>query len=220
MSNKKKLTKTEKWFRTLRRVERWGYRLLWPYKIHGNYKKYNNENKGLIIVSNHYGMLDVAFPLISTDKPVYYMAKKELWEKKGIIKWTLEKCEGIPVNRDGSDVRALMTAIKRVKENGVLCIYPEGTRNKNIGENDEFLPFKSGAAAISIRTKTPILPIVLVNKIRTFRRTDVIFGDPIEFSEYYGKKMTEEELVACDNYLRDEMMRMRRVFLQERHKKK
>lgn len=218
MAEKKKLTKKEKWFRTLRRVERWGFRLLYPYKLHGNYKKYNDE-KGLIVVGNHYGMLDPAFPLISTDKPVTFMAKKELWEKKGIVKWVLEKCDGIPVNRDGTDVRALMTAIRRVKEGGVVCIYPEGTRNKNVGPDDDFLPFKPGAAAMSIRTKTPILPIVLVNKIRLFRRTDVIFGDLIEFSEYYDKKLTEEDLEKCDKLLRDTMLKMRKDFIEGKKKK-
>ena len=37
-----------------------------------------------------------------------------------------------------------------------------------------------------------------------------MIGDPLEFSEYYGKKMTEEEMASVDERLREYMLEMRK----------
>ena len=152
IEGKRKLTKFEKWFRFLHRVQRFASWGLIPVKNYGCTEKFNDRS--YIVVGNHKSNLDVVLAIIPTDKPVHFMAKKELFEK-GLGKWFTKKCECIPVNRDGNDVRAIMQAMKYLKEGSVVCIFPEGTRNKT---DEMFLPFKSGAAALSIKTKTPISP--------------------------------------------------------------
>jgi 1-acyl-sn-glycerol-3-phosphate acyltransferase len=107
-----------------------------------------------------------------------------------------------------------------LKNGEKLCIFPEGTRNKT---DEEMLPFHHGAAAIAIKCKAPIVPMVIYKKPRYFRMTHILVGEPIEFTEYYGKKLTEEELTAVDNSLRQRMIKMRREhteFLQSKKKKK
>lgn len=194
-NGKHKLTKLEKWFRTLRRFYLSVSWFLLPYKKYGCKQKFNDRS--YIIVSNHRSVLDVIPPVLVTDKPVHYMAKKELFQK-GIGKWFTKKCECIPVSRDGSDVRAVMQAMKYLKEGSVVGIFPEGTRNKT---EEKFLPFKSGAAALSIKTKTPIVPIVQVKKIKIFRKIRFYCGEPFEFSEFYGKKLTTEDIERADGLL-------------------
>ena len=196
---KKKLTKLEKWFRFMRRFYKCVMRPFLPYKTYGFEKKFNDG--ACIFVGNHLSVLDVIAPAVATDKPVHYMSKKELFEK-GISKWFTKKCECIPVSRDGSDVRALMQAMKILKEGGIVCIFPEGTRNKT---EDMFLPFKSGAAALAIKTKTPIVPILQVRKIRVFRKSHFYYGEPFELTEFYGKRLTQEEIEAADEVVRKKM---------------
>ncbi len=192
---RRKLTKLEKWFRTLRRLYRAVGWLLLPSKRYGCTRKFND--RAYIIVSNHKSVLDVIPPAMVTDKPIHYMAKKELFEK-GIGKWFTKKCECIPVSRDGSDVRAIMQAMKYLKEGSIVCIFPEGTRNKS---DEMFLPFKSGAAALSIKTKTPIIPIVQVRKIKLFKRMNYYCGEPFELTEFYDKKLTQEDVDRADEIL-------------------
>ena len=196
---RKKLSKVEKWFRFLRRFYKsWAWFLL-PFRPHGTLKKYNDRS--YIIVGNHRSVLDVIPSILITDKPVHFMAKKELF-KKGFMKWFTKKSECIPVSRDGTDVRAIMQAIKYIKEGSVVCIFPEGTRNKT---QEMFLPFKSGAAALAIKTKTPVIPMVQIKKIRFFRAMHIYYGEPFEFTEFYDKKLSQEDFDAADLILRQKL---------------
>lgn len=199
---KKKLTKFEKWFRTLRRVERITLHSAFRYKKFGHTEAY--DDRAYIFVSNHLSFIDVMGFVEVTNNPVHFLAKKDLFEK-GLMKKFVLKCQCIPVNRDGTDVKAVMQAMKYLKSGESIGIFPEGTRNRS---NDIFLPFKSGAAAISIKTKTPIVPMVQLRKPKFLRRSYVMIGEPIEFTEFYGKRLTEEDVGICDNLLRNRMFEL------------
>lgn len=201
---KHKLTKLEKWFKILRGFYRLVGWFLLPAKKYGCTQKFNDRS--YIIVGNHKSVLDVIPPVLVTDKPVHFMAKQGLFEK-GLGKWFTRKCACIPVNRDGSDVRALMQAMKYLKEGSVVCIFPEGTRNKT---DEMFLPFKSGAAALSIKTKTPIIPIVQVKKIKLFRKMRFYCGEPFELTEFYGAKLTQQDIERADEVLLQKLIELYR----------
>jgi 1-acyl-sn-glycerol-3-phosphate acyltransferase len=202
-----KPSKLQKFFTRLRKLERIFYRLVFPYRKHGNLKKYNDG--ALILVGNHYSVLDVVYPCMVTDKPVHFMAKSQLWDKP-ISRWFANKCECIPVKRDGTDVQAVKTCMRLLKNGEIINIFPEGTRNHSY---DDFLPFKGGAAALSIKTQTPILPVIQVEKVKAFHTIDVIYGDPIEFKKYYGKKLTSEQMDECDTELRNILKNMRQSYI-------
>ena len=196
---KEKPTKIYKWFRTMRRFYKIVLRPIYPLKKYGHTELF--DDRSYIIVGNHLSVLDVIPSALATSKPVYFMAKKELFEK-GVGKWFTKKCQCIPVNRDGNDVRAIMEAMKHLKNGGIVNIFPEGTRNKS---DDLFLPFKSGATALSIKTKSPIIPMIQVKKIKPFHRINVLFGEPFEFTEYYDKKLTDDDIKKCDEILRQKL---------------
>ena len=200
---KKKLNAVSKWFRTLRRAEPFLYRPFFPYKKYGHTERFTDRN--YIFVGNHLSVLDVVFPAISTNRAVHFMAKSVLFEQGVLMKWFVKKCECILVNRDGTDVKAVMQAMKYLKNDECVVIFPEGTRNKT---NEMFLPFRSGATAISIKTKTPMVPMVQIKPIKIFRRAHVLIGEPIEFAEYYDKRLTDEDIKKCDDMLRDKLREM------------
>lgn len=196
--SKKELTKLEKWFRFLHRMIRF-LRFAIPIKKYGHVTPYNDG--AYIFVCNHRSFLDVFPVAVATDRPVHFIAKKNL-ENKRLGRWFVNKSECILVSRDGTDARALMQTIKYLKNGENVGIFPEGTRNKG---TELFLPFKSGATTISIRTKTPIVPMVVYKKIKLFHKTRVIYGEPLEFSDYYDKKLTDEIVALCDEILVNEM---------------
>ncbi len=121
------------------------------------------------------------------------------------------------MSRDGNDVRAVMQALKALKNGEIVAIYPEGTRNKT---EEIFLPFKSGATTLSIKTHSPIILVVHVRKMRLFKRAHVIYGEPLEFTEFYDKKLTEEDIKHCDEILRNKMYELYEELLQILTKKK
>ncbi len=202
-----KAKKVARLFSFLRFLEKIIYRPLFPYKRHGYTKKVNEGS--LIIIGNHYSMWDVIPAAMATDRPIHFMAKSELFSVPVLGK-IMTNGECIPVNRDGNDVQAVKSALRYLKRGDVINIFPEGTRNYSY---DSLLPFKGGAAMLSIRTRTPIMPVVEIERIRLFHRVDVVYGEPIEFTKYYGKRMTPEEVEQCDNQLREIIFNMRQAFI-------
>ena len=45
-----------------------------------------------------------------------------------------------------------------------------------------------------------------MKKAKIFRRTKIIIGKPFEFEEYYGKKITEEDINAMSAIIREKMI--------------
>ena len=192
------------------------YYLLRPFRFYGNRKV---KDGACVYVLNHYSMFDPAFPLATTWEGIHFVVKKELMNKF-LIGAVVRGAKSIPVNRDGSDVRAILECFKCLKNNEKIAIYPEGTRNKT---DEELLPFKHGAATIAIRAKVPIVPIVIYKKPRLFRCAHILIGEPFEFSEYYDRKLSEEELSQADERLRQMMLDMKAAhteYLQSKKKKK
>ncbi|MBP1758160.1 MAG: 1-acyl-sn-glycerol-3-phosphate acyltransferase [Firmicutes bacterium] len=117
------------------------------------------------------------------------MAKEEL-RKVPLVGYVLHKMGLIFVKRGASDISAIRSALKTLKEGRKLLIFPEGTRHEETGEG------KTGAAMIAIRAGVPILPMYIPAKKLWFRRTPVVFGEPfIPFTE--DRKPTVEDYRAA-----------------------
>jgi len=191
------------------------YWLLKPFRFYGNRKV---KDGACVYICNHYGMLDVAYPACTTWEGIHYVGKKEV-NKMPIVGFFFRKVKAISANRDGNDVRALLDCFKCLKNGEKICIFPEGTRNKM---GVELQPFRHGAAAIAIKAKAPIIPMMLYKKPRYFRIAHVLMGEPVELTEYYDRKLTEADYQEADQKLYDIMLNLRRVhaeFLQSKKKK-
>ena len=186
--------------------------LLRPFRYYGNRKV---KDGACIYMSNHYGLMDPAYVAATTWEGIHFVGKREIFESP-ILGAIARKAKAISVNRDGNDVRGLLDCFKCLKNGEKICIYPEGTRNKTGGE---MLPFQHGAAVMAIKCKVPIIPLVIYKKPKFFRCTHILIGEPMELSQYYDKKLSDEELNAVDEYLRQYMIEMRQMhseFLQRK----
>ncbi len=192
------------------------FKLIKPFRLYG-YKRV--ADGPCLYTCNHYGMFDPAYPIATTWEGIHFVAKKEAFETP-VIGGILRKVKAISANRDGNDVRVLLDCFKCLKNGEKVCIFPEGTRNKT---GVDMGPFEHGAAAIAIKARVPIVPMMIFKKPRCFRMTHVIVGEPFEFSEYYGKKLTNEDYIAADQKLRNIMLGLREKhaeFLANKKKKK
>ena len=166
-------------------------RLFYPFKYFGDKKV---QNGPCVYVSNHYRMIDPMYILPTTKEGIHFIAKNES-AKIPIFGFFVKKVKTICVSRDGSDARAIMDALKCLKNGDKIAIYPEGTRNKT---DQPFIPFKSGSALLAIRAKVPVVPMVIFKKAGFWQRNHIIIGQPFELSEYYGMKLTEDLLREAD----------------------
>ncbi len=178
------------------------YWVLKPFRFYGKRKV---KDGPCVYVSNHYTVFDPIYPACTTWEGIHYIAKRENFETP-VIGWALRRVKGISANRDGNDVRVILDSFKCLKNGEKIALYPEGTRNK-IGV--DMLPFHHGAAMMAIKAKVPIIPIMLYKKPRFFRMAHVLIGEPFELTEYYDRKLTEEEMIEADEKIRLLMLSMR-----------
>lgn len=188
--------------------------LLFPFRMHGHKKV---GPGAYLYVCNHYCLWDVFYPAHTTWEGMHFMAKESVLHAP-VVGYFARRLGVIGAMRDGSDVRTVMDSMKVLRNGEKLSMFPEGTRNKVSDET--FLPFHGGAAMIAIKTKTPIVPIVICNRPKAFRMTHVVVGEPVELTEYYGRKLTAEEYAEADEKLVALLYSLKEQFLSSRAGKK
>ena len=174
-----------------------------PFRFYGKRKV---ADGACVYIGNHYRIWDVIYPASTTWEGIHYISKKSV-----VHNWFMgffcKHLKAIEVNRDGSDVRAIMDSLKCLKNGEKICIFPEGTRNKT---NADMLPFKSGASVMAIKARVPIVPIMQYKKPKPVLLNHILIGEPFEFTEYYDKKLTDELIREADEKLREKLLEMRR----------
>lgn len=188
--------------------------IIFPYKLIGKNKI--ERGKPCVLVGNHFRLWDIVHMACVTKDPVHFIAKKELYNNK-FIGYLADKIEAIPVSRDGNDLKAVMTALKYLKKGEKVVLFPEGTRNRT---DEILLPLKGGAALFAIKAKVPVYPVVSNGKTKFLRRTKIVVGDAIDFSEFYDIKMTPEDYERAENIIRDAMLKILYDFQAEKQAKK
>lgn len=152
--------------------------------------------EGSMIISNHVAMRDPILLACIVKNPIHTMAKKELFSSKLSDKF-FRSINVFPVDRQGSDLSSVKTAIALLKEGKDLLIFPQGTRVKN--KRCEKTDAKGGIGLIALHSGAPVVPVSIYYKNyvpRLFRRTAVTFGEPITKDEYVRECGSDRTLVA------------------------
>ena len=155
------------------------------------------KDGGVILAGNHRHIFDPCMPILSTKRPVHYMAKKELFNSP--IGWFFKVVGCIPVDRGHDNTDSKEAALEVLREGEVLGIFPEGTRNKSL---NGLLPFKYGAVSMSNKSGALIVPFAITGKYRLFNnKLTVRFGEGFVASddlERANKRLVSEieELIA------------------------
>jgi 1-acyl-sn-glycerol-3-phosphate acyltransferase len=169
----------------------------------------------VILASNHLSFADHFFGPLPLPRKVVFLAKAEYFTKPGIMglvsKAFFSGTGQIPIDRTGgaaSDA-ALRSGLRVLAEGKVLGIYPEGTRSR-----DGLLhKGRTGVARLALESRAAVVPCAMIGTFEflpsgSFRpniriRPGVIFGEPLEFSRYYGREDDRDALRAVT----DEIMR-------------
>lgn len=161
-------------------------RIVFRINIEGKENIPNNDS--LVICANHISFFDPLVLALTTKRQIYFMAKKELFEKKFLNNF-LTKLGAFPIDRDSSDVAAVKNSLRILKDGKILGIFPEGTRVKEYKKENA----KPGISMIALRGKSKILPVYIDANYKIFGRVNICIGEVMDYSQLYGKKLSHEE---------------------------
>ena len=152
----------------------------------------------MIVFGNHFSNLDVFLLTIAFKRQIRFMAKHTLFGIP-VVGYFVKAYGVFPVNREKTDLTAMKTALRILKDGEVLGIFPEGTRVNG----DKMSDPKGGIAMFSWKTKIPVVPVHLDYRRRFhfLNHIEVTVGKPIPAEDLGIEKGTPEEYKAASEKL-------------------
>jgi 1-acyl-sn-glycerol-3-phosphate acyltransferase len=161
------------------------------------------EQGAVILCANHINALDPFMIGISIKRKLRFMAKKELFDRK-LVSWFLYKAGVFPIDRMGTDIEAIKTALSILKEGGVFGIFAQGTRIKH-GNTHEA---KGGVALLAVKGNAKVVPVGISSSYSLFSPITIRFGKPLSFEEYKGQRLSSEALGEITYKIMEDITRL------------
>ena len=116
--------------------------------------KYVPRYGPLIVISNHLSYNDPPALFAGTPRILNYLGKIELFSNP-YKSFLMRLAKVHPLDRSGTGLGALKTALDLLSRDGAIVIFPEG----RISPSYSMQKAKQGAAFLAIKSQAPILPI-------------------------------------------------------------
>ena len=115
------------------------------------------ESGGVIFCSNHRSFLDPFVIGTITRRPIYYVAKEELFRHR-LVAWLLSSLGAFPVRRGAGDRDMMATAKAILARGDSVLVFAEGTRIRPgaLGRP------KRGVGRLALETGAPVVPVAVI----------------------------------------------------------
>lgn len=190
--------------------------LLFKLEIHGA-EKLPREGS-YVLAPNHYSEADplaVALAVWKAGRAPRFMAKESLF-RVPVLGWILRSTGMVPVARSSSASSArktLETSETLVRLGRGVIVYPEGSLTRE----PDLWPMrgKTGAVRLALADGIPVIPMAQwgvqqvmprYGKLRLWplrRRVQVLFGDPVDLSEFRAEGQSQNLAAATDKVMAD-----------------
>jgi 1-acyl-sn-glycerol-3-phosphate acyltransferase len=111
----------------------------------------------VIVAANHRSFLDPFVIATMARRPMYYVAKKELFARSWMA-WILNALGAFPVDRGAGDRETIETAKTILARGDIVLMFPEGTR---IRPGSLGTP-KRGVGRLALETGAPVVPVAVI----------------------------------------------------------
>jgi 1-acyl-sn-glycerol-3-phosphate acyltransferase len=118
----------------------------------------------VILAANHRSFLDPFVIGLCARRPIYFVAKQELFQNR-FIAWLLNCLGAFPVRRGESDEESVRTALTLLGRGDAVVIFPEGTRNRS----GPLRHPKRGVGRLALESGAPVVPVAVAGTERARR---------------------------------------------------
>ncbi len=167
---------------------------------------------GALVIANHKTSFDPVY-LMATIwyRRHHYIFLKAFFEGKYAWLFKIFKC--IPIDRDNFNVSSFRVIVEQLKAGKLVCMYPEGTRNR---QGDDIKTFKSSMVLMSLKSKRPIIPVYIQPKKKWYSRMKAVVGEPIDIVALYGEKPSFKQIDEIAALLQEKEERFRTIIKGEK----
>ncbi|TCO95632.1 1-acyl-sn-glycerol-3-phosphate acyltransferase [Chthoniobacter flavus] len=116
---------------------------------------------GWLLACSHVSHLDPFCVGSQLPRRVSWMARIEFY-RRGWTRALLDVMHAFPVNRQGVPVKAIKTALERLKQGEVVGVFPEGEIKAGEESVLRGAKIKRGVCLLSTRANCPVLPCVIL----------------------------------------------------------
>ena len=178
---KKKTKDTTPLYQVLKAIVGPIYRLLFNVRVIG--KENVPTEGGVLLCPNHLAAVDVISIGAVCPRQITCIAKKELFSIP-VLGGLIKALGAVKIDRGGADVGAIKAAVASIEKGKTVVIFPQGHRCP--GVNLASTQIRHGAGLIAYYAKCDVVPVCINikgGKYSLFRRTEIIYGEPIKYSE-------------------------------------
>jgi 1-acyl-sn-glycerol-3-phosphate acyltransferase len=151
----------------------------------------------VILAANHRSFLDPFVVGICLNRPVYFVAKKELFDRR-VAGWFLNCLGAFPIRRGESDEESVETAKQILARGDALVIFPEGTRIRegSLGRA------KRGVGRLALESGAPVVPVAVHGTERARRGWRL---RPVKVKVRLGRALTFPRVESASKRLATEV---------------
>jgi 1-acyl-sn-glycerol-3-phosphate acyltransferase len=153
---------------------------------------------GALLLANHQSHLDAVLLGMACDRPLNFLARETLFGFAP-FRWLIRSLDAIPIDREGLGLSGIKETLRRVRNDEIVAIFPEGTRTRD----GEIVPLKGGFAALARRAGVPLVPVGIEGAFHAWPRQrrfprpgtiEIVFGQPLQPEQAAG--LDDAQLLA------------------------
>lgn len=148
---------------------------------------------GGLVCSNHQSFFDPILVGLSVDRRLNYLARNTLFVNP-LLKAIMEYFDAIPIDREGGGLGGLKETLRRLKQDEMVLIFPEGTRTRD----GSMQRLKPGFCALARRSKKPLVPVGFDGAFQAWPRTSP-FPQLTSMAVVIGKPITPDMIASLED---------------------
>lgn len=151
------------------------------------------KGEAVLYIGNHRSIFDIVSTYSLCPGLTGYISKDNV-KKVPILPLFMTRLHCLFLNREDvkQGLKTVLTAIDKVKGGISICVFPEGTRNKDREHLADVQPFKEGTFKIAQKSGCRIIPMAILGSAEIFENhfpwirkgtITIVYGKPIVPSE-------------------------------------